>query len=100
MLELLHVVLFRMPRVQVHRISDESVSSYELINIICAAFFQSLHAISDLGLLIVKKLVSDETEISQTQVVPLPSQLYTTPEKSEQENGVVSNFVTLLKVDY
>lgn len=64
------------------------------------SFVQSLHAISDLGLLIAKRLVSDGTEIGQTQAVPLPTQLYTTPEKSEQENGMVSNFETLIKVDY
>jgi hypothetical protein len=62
-------------------------------------FFQSLQAISDLGLLIAKRLVSDGTE-SQTQAVPLPNQLYMTPEKSEQGNGVVSNNGTLIKVDH
>ncbi|XP_078165955.1 binding protein isoform X5 [Carex rostrata] len=57
-------------------------------DIIDADKTQSLHAISDLGLLIAKRLVSDGTEIGQTQAVPLPTQLYTTPEKSEQENGM------------
>jgi hypothetical protein len=64
---------------------------------LCCFFFQSLHAIIDLGLLIAKRLVPDGTE-SQIQAVPLPTQLYMIPQKSEQENGVVSN-ITLKKIN-
>ncbi|KAJ4792820.1 hypothetical protein LUZ62_029207 [Rhynchospora pubera] len=60
-------------------------SSQDLID---ADKTKGLHAISDLGLFIAKRLVPDGTEISQRESVPLPTQLYATPEKNEQENGV------------
>lgn len=53
---------------------------------------QTLHAISDLGLSIAKKLVPDQTDVPGSDMVPLPAPLYMNVEKNQDENTVVSTF--------
>lgn len=51
---------------------------------------QTIHAICDLGLLITKRLVSDVTEVSGFDAVPLPCKLYKPVDKSMDEDIMVS----------
>uniref|UniRef100_A0A0D9WPC5 Uncharacterized protein n=1 Tax=Leersia perrieri TaxID=77586 RepID=A0A0D9WPC5_9ORYZ len=48
---------------------------------------KTLHAICDLGILIVKKLCQEQINISETQTVPLPAQLYAPVQKGQNENS-------------
>jgi sister chromatid cohesion protein PDS5 len=52
-------------------------------------FWQTLHAICDLGTLIAKRLSQDQMSVSETQAVPLPAQLYTPLRDNQNENSVV-----------
>jgi hypothetical protein len=52
-------------------------------------FLQTLHAICDLGTLIAKRLSQDQMNVSETQAVPLPAQLYTPLQDNQNENSVV-----------
>ncbi|XP_020090102.1 sister chromatid cohesion protein PDS5 homolog A isoform X1 [Ananas comosus] len=57
---------------------------------------KTLHAISDLGLSIAKKLVPDQTDVPGSDMVPLPAPLYMNVEKNQDENTVDKSEETLL----
>ncbi|KAE8771343.1 Sister chromatid cohesion protein PDS5-like protein B [Hordeum vulgare] len=49
---------------------------------------KTLHAICDLGILIAKRLCPDQINVSESQMVPLPAQLYATVQDDKNENPV------------
>jgi len=49
---------------------------------------KTLHAICDLGFLIAKRLWNDQTNLSDAQTVPLPSQLYMPLQDDQNESSV------------